>query len=208
MTDSTARLRELGDALYEATSADLERSASSARRRPRLLAGLGAAAVLIPAGAVAATALLSTDDVAKSLPAGTLALVGTNPTCEVVVDQVEYRCVLDKPPGPIGGGSATATELPSKRYSVQRVGPQERKDLKIGEGVEVIPGPSRDAAEAESWLGAAEPSVDATNHVNGGCRALDDAGMTWRCYIGEAAVEERIISRQFLGERVRGPGVG
>ena len=58
-------------------------------------------------------------------------------------------------------------------------------------------------------LALADPAAfgqDSTNHVNGGCRSLDRAGMTWQCYIGEAAVEEGIISQQFLGDR--GPGVG
>jgi hypothetical protein len=200
MTDVTPRLAELGEALYEATRADLERTAAPARKRRRWLAGLGAAAILIPASAVAGNALLSSDDVAQSLPAGTLALVGTNPACETVVDQVEYRCILDKPPGPVGGSPATAEDSQPARVVKRKNG---FRVLKIGEA----PNPSA-PAQPESWLGAAEPSVDATNHVNGGCRALDDAGMTWQCYIGEAAVEERIISRRFLGDRVRGPGVG
>ena len=223
MTDPTARLRDLGAALYEATRADLERSHSPARKRRRLLAGLGVAAVLVPAGAVAANALLSTDDVAKSLPAGTLALVGTNPTCETVIDQIEYHCVLDKPPGPIGGAPAP-TEDP-QRPDIVTEDSQRPHVVKKADGIRVlkdgtrvmkldgarvveIGGPPSAPAQPESWLGAAEPSVDSTNHVNGGCRALDDAGMTWQCYIGEAAVEERIISRRFLGERVRGPGIG
>ena len=149
--------------------------------------GLGAAAVLIPATAVAASGLLSSDDVAKSLPAGTLALVGTTPTCEVVVDQVEYRCVLDKPPSPEPPGTP-APIRPDDPYRVSPDSPEE-------------PDPN-------AWLGAAEPTVDSTNHVNGGCRSLDASGMTWQCYIGEAAVEEGIISRRSLGDHVRGPGVG
>jgi hypothetical protein len=193
MNDVTPRLSELGDALYAATKADLERSPSSARRRRRLLIGLGVAAVLIPASAVAAGQLLSTDDVAESLPAGTRALVGTTPTCEVVVDQVEYHCVLDRPPGPDRAG-------PAPHYRLIRRG--DRLYYRVGSGG------STERAEAGGWLGAAEPTVDSTNHVNGGCRALDAAGTAWQCYIGEAAVEEGIISRPFLGERVRGPGVG
>jgi hypothetical protein len=186
MNDVTSRLTELGEALYEATRADLKRSTAPARKRRRLM-GLGAAAVLIPATAVAASGLLSPDDVAKSLPAGTLALLGTTSTCEVVVDQVEYRCVLDEPPSPEPPGTP-APIRPDDPYRASSDSPEE-------------PDPN-------GWLGAAEPTVDSTNHVNGGCRSLDAAGMTWQCFIGEAAVEQGIISRQFLGERVRGPGVG
>jgi hypothetical protein len=192
MNDLTPRLAALGDALYQATRANLERSPSPARNRRRLLIGLGAAAALIPAAAIAASAMLSSDEVARSLPAGTLALVGTRPTCEVVVDQVEYHCALDRPPRAVAGPG----HVPAYRLFIGRDG---RRYLSIG------PWPS---AETEDWLGAAEPTVDSKHHVNGGCRALDADGMTWRCYIGEAAVKQGIISRQFLGARVRGPGVG
>ena len=43
--------------------------------------------------------------------------------------------------------------------------------------------------------------------VNGGCRSLTSDGREWG-YIGEAAVQQKIISADFLGEKVRGPGVG
>jgi hypothetical protein len=201
MNDVSSRLTELGDALYEATRADLQRSSSPVRKRRRFLLGLGAAAVAIPATAFAASGLLSSEDVAQSLPAGTLALVGTSPTCEPVIEQVEYRCVLDRPPGPDAENSGAGDQTPAYEAFYRKgdyliFGPD-----RAGEG-KPIPPPE------ENWLGAAQPTVDATNHVNGGCRGLDAAGMTWQCYVGEAAVEEKIISRQFLGERVRGPGIG
>ena len=44
--------------------------------------------------------------------------------------------------------------------------------------------------------------------MNGGCRSLNSAGTEWRCYIGQAAVDQEIIGQGFLGERVSGPGVG
>jgi hypothetical protein len=44
--------------------------------------------------------------------------------------------------------------------------------------------------------------------VNGGCRSLRADGREWQCYLGEAAVEQRIISRGFLGEYSPEPGVG
>ncbi len=42
----------------------------------------------------------------------------------------------------------------------------------------------------------------------GGCIGLDAAGMAWDCYIGQDAVDHEIISQDFLGEPVPGPGHG
>jgi hypothetical protein len=56
--------------------------------------------------------------------------------------------------------------------------------------------------------GTVEPSVDDSEHVNGGCRALDGAGRHWRCYVGQEAVRQKIIGAGFLGQRSEGPGVG
>jgi hypothetical protein len=116
----------------------------------------------VPGAAVAAIELISEDDVARSLPAGTLSLAGTEPDCTVVRQDVEYHCVLARPPAP----------------------------------------------EFDDWMGAAEPTVDASKHVNGGCRALDAEGTEWRCYIGEEAVRQQIIGPGFLGEYAPSPGVG
>ena len=49
---------------------------------------------------IATTALTGTDEVARSLPAGTLSLAGTSPTCTVVRQDVEYHCTLAKAPAP------------------------------------------------------------------------------------------------------------
>jgi hypothetical protein len=56
--------------------------------------------------------------------------------------------------------------------------------------------------------GTVEPTVDATKHVNGGCRSLTSDGRVWQCYIGRAAVDEKIIGPDFLGEYAPTPGVG
>ena len=61
---------------------------------------------------------------------------------------------------------------------------------------------------AGQWLGTVEPTVDASKHVNGGCRSLNAAGTHWRCYVGQAAVAEKIIGAGFLGQYAPGPGVG
>ncbi|MDX6663860.1 MAG: hypothetical protein QOG68_66 [Solirubrobacteraceae bacterium] len=152
-------LADLGDALERAAGRDLHRRRSFRRRRIAL--GV-AVAVLVPSGAVAATQLLSTDDVARSLPAGTLSLAGTAPACTVVKEGVEYRCTLKRPPAP----------------------------------------------EVSDWKGTVEPTVDASKHVNGGCRSLTSDGQTWECYLGQTAVDQKIIGAGLLGQPSAGPGVG
>ena len=64
------------------------------------------------------------------------------------------------------------------------------------------------APEVEDWTGTVEPTVDATKHVNGGCRSLRADGMEWRCYLGQEAVRQQIIGAGFLGEFSPAPGVG
>jgi len=157
--EQTETLDRLGDALEAAASRDL-----TTRRRPRrgVVAAAVAAVVLVPAVAIAGSKLISNGDVANSLPAGTLSLAGTDPTCTTVTDGVEYRCVLAKAPAP----------------------------------------------EVSDWNGTVEPTVDKTKHVNGGCRSLNSAGTTWECYLGQAAVDQRIIGAGFLGQFAPSPGVG
>jgi hypothetical protein len=58
------------------------------------------------------------------------------------------------------------------------------------------------------WSGTVEPTVDATKHVNGGCRAQNASGTEWECYIGQAAVQHGIIGQSFLGQYAPAPGVG
>ncbi len=165
MTDPSSDLRRLGDALEDAADADLRSQPAAPRRRrisTRVAAVAAVLAVVIPGVAIAASQLIGTEEVAESLPAGTLALAGTNPTCTVVVQDVEYLCTLERAPAP----------------------------------------------EVSDWKGTVEPTVDATKHVNGGCRALTSDGREWRCYIGQAAVEQQIIGPDFLGEYAPSPGVG
>jgi hypothetical protein len=90
-------LARLGEALERAADADLSR-----RRKPRrrIAAAAAVLAVLVPGAAIAAGHLFSSADVAASMPAGTLALAGTEPRCTVVRDGVEYHCVLSRPPAP------------------------------------------------------------------------------------------------------------
>jgi hypothetical protein len=162
-TSLSPRLAQLGDDLERACAADL--AAAGPRRlrvtRRMLLVAVIVAAVLAGAAALAADQL-GTGDVAQSLPAGTAALIGTDPTCTVVKEGLEYNCVLTKPPYP----------------------------------------------EISDWKGTVEATVDSTKHVNGGCRALTSDGLEWECYLGQAAVHQRIISRGFLGQYAPEPGHG
>jgi hypothetical protein len=63
-------------------------------------------------------------------------------------------------------------------------------------------------SEIDDLKGTVEPTVDATKHVNGGCRSLRSDGREWQCYIGQEAVRRQIIGQDFLGEYSAGPGVG
>lgn len=114
-TQTDDRLAELGDALQRAARADVRAAAAHVRRRRRrLVAAAIAAAVLVPGAAVAANELLSPDEVARSLPAGTRFLVGTDPTCTTVRANVEYDCTTARTPvGEIAPGQFKGTVEPS-----------------------------------------------------------------------------------------------
>jgi len=174
MTELDPQLQALGDRLERAATADLAATAPrTAVRRPRRISrrfaiAIAALAIAIPGAAFAADQLISTDEVAQSIPAGTFALIGTEPTCTVVQKDVEFHCVLKNAPA-----------------------------------IEVT-----DSQGNPKWKGTVEPSVDASSHVNGGCRGLTDDGREWQCYIGQAAVDQNIISQNFLGEYSSGPGRG
>ena len=155
----TGRLSSIGDELERAARSDLR---SRRVRRRRIIGGAAALAVLLPGGALAAT-LLSTEDVARSMPAGTKFLVGTTPECSVVRDGIEYTCTI-------------------------------KGDFK---------------SEIDGSLkGTVEPTVDASKHVNGGCRSETEDGREWTCYVGQEAVKQQIIGPDFLGEYAPSPGVG
>ena len=62
------------------------------------------------------------------------------------------------------------------------------------------------ARRSRDLKGTVEPTVDATKHVNGGCRSLTSDGREWQCYIGQAAVDQKIVGQGFLGEYAPSPG--
>jgi hypothetical protein len=57
-------------------------------------------------------------------------------------------------------------------------------------------------------MSTVEPTVDASKHVNGGCRSLARDGREWECYLGQKAVDERIIGPSLLGAYAPSPGAG
>ena len=98
----------LGDALEHGARVDLARTAATpAPRRMRsrrstraIVIGVAALLIAVPGIAIGAKTLIGTDSVARSMPAGTLALLGTDPTCTVVTEGVEYHCLLARVPAP------------------------------------------------------------------------------------------------------------
>jgi hypothetical protein len=110
-------LEELGHALRAAAAADLARThdAHRARKRRRLAGVLAAAVIGIPGVAVAANALISPDEVQRSLPNGTLVLLGTEPRCSTVREGIEFDCVLARAPreGDIEAGAWKGTVEPT-----------------------------------------------------------------------------------------------
>lgn len=100
MTELSPELRRLGTALEQSATDDLDARAAArrpVRRRRRLMLAV-AAAIVLPSAAFAADQLLTTDDVANSMPAGAKIFEGRTATCSVVTNNVEYHCVLDKAP--------------------------------------------------------------------------------------------------------------
>jgi hypothetical protein len=115
MTTTThKRLDDLGDALQAAATADLRRTERQHGRR-KVVAVLAAAAIVLPGAALAANALITNEDVARSIPNGTLVLMGTNPVCTTVRANVEFDCVLASAPheGDISAGAWKGTVEPT-----------------------------------------------------------------------------------------------
>lgn len=110
MTIDDPRLPLLGDALREAAAADLAHSkprpkAQASRGqsllpnaritgRARIATTLIAAALAIPAAALATGLLSPEKEVADSI-AGTITFAGTEPTCTTIREGLEYECLVD-----------------------------------------------------------------------------------------------------------------
>jgi hypothetical protein len=113
-TTARKRLDDLGDALQAAATADLGRTERRHGRR-KVAAVVAAAAIVVPGAALAATALVTNEDVAGSIPNGTLVLMGTNPVCTTVRANIEFDCVLSSAPkeGDLRAGAWKGTVEPT-----------------------------------------------------------------------------------------------
>jgi hypothetical protein len=140
MTDLNPQLERLGDALEGAVAAhaEPERPAPRLLRSRHLLIAVAVVAIAVPGVAYAAVQLTSSEDVAASMPAGTLALAGTEPSCTVVTEGVEYHCTLAKAPAP---------EVQDWKGTVE---PTVGKDKRVNGGCRSL---SSDGREWECYLG-------------------------------------------------------
>jgi hypothetical protein len=80
--------------------------------------------------------------------------------------------------------------------------------VKAGVEYHCVLGKPIPSPEVDDLKGTVEPTVDATKHVNGGCRSLTSDGREWQCYLGQAAVAQKISGAGYLGEYAPRPGVG
>lgn len=102
-------LRRLGDALEQAARRDLGRRR---RRTARRAAVAAVAAAAIGTGAAVGSGLLSEEQVARGMPAGSAIFGGTHPTCTLRPDGVTYACTLASlPTEEIIGDHTGAKEL-------------------------------------------------------------------------------------------------
>lgn len=179
MTSQTRkRLDDLGDALHAATAAEL---VAAQARRPRAIAGVAVAARHRPRRTLA-LALVAT---AIALPGAALAANAL-----------------------IADGDV-ADSIPASTWALVGTHP---RCTTIRANVEfdcvLASLPREGDVPAGAWKGTVEPTVDPSKHVNGGCRSLNADGTHWRCYLGEEAVRQHIVSAEFLGELSPGPARG
>ncbi len=152
MTINDPRLPLLGDALQEAAAADFaranetrgrQRRADDARSRrqarPKFRIGtrtaiaLVAAALAVPAAAIATGVLSSDQTVAHSIPTGNFAFAGTEPTCTTLQEGLEYECVLDRSPnGEVPPGSGRFVVKPGAWQGVVEPTADETKHVNGG----------------------------------------------------------------------------
>jgi hypothetical protein len=178
--DPTPDLARLGD--------DLERAAGDQlavrRRRTRALrtaGGLAAVALMLTATAAMA-GLFTPKQVAASLPASAVIFGNTHPACALDADGSTFHCTLDTAPQ---SDTTGLTPVPGKGATDKPAGPDVVAD----------------------YTGWKEP-IGIDGVVAGGCLGRSADGLSWDCYIGQDAVDQLIISRDFLGEPMLGPGRG
>ncbi len=179
MTSQTVPdLDHLGDQLERAAARNL---AADRRRRRLRGVGLGVIALtVIATGGAVATGMFAPRQVAAGMPAGSAIFGDRHPSCVLAADGVTYNCTLDAVPLPEGTGVAPASLKP---------------------GTSAVP------ALAPDYLGWKE-LIGVDGVVAGGCVGRDHAGLSWDCYVGQAAVAHGILTTDVLGQPMTVPGRG
>jgi hypothetical protein len=179
--DPTTDLARLGDDLERATGAQL----ATRRRRTRTLRAAGGLAVvaLLLTATAAMAGLFTPKQVAASLPASAVIFVNSHPACVLDADGSTFHCTLDTAPQSDATG---LTPVPGKDGTTDKPA-----------GSDVV----------ADYTGSAEP-IGIDGVIAGGCRGRSADGLSWDCYIGQDAVDQLIISQDFLGEPMLGPGRG
>jgi hypothetical protein len=182
MTDLDTKLDRLGDALLASARADLaarERPAVASRRRPHRRGRVRLAA--------AALALV------VAVPATAFATGAFSSDQEVAhgVSSLEWQMAGTEP--------TCAALRPGVEYDCTLSAPPQEEPLpKPSEIVGNVHG------RAGEWRGYVIGTVDKTDHVNGGCRAEDPDGLRWRCYLGQASIDAKILMPSALGQYLPG----
>jgi hypothetical protein len=167
--------------LGDAISAATESDLRRTTRRPvRRVALALAVLVVLGTGTVAAAGLLSPRQVAAGMPAGAAIFDQTDPACTLDADGRVFHCVLTTAPV-----SDQVVPVPAS-------------------STKPVPAAQPDATDYSGW----KEVLAVDGHVAGGCIGQDVAGMHWDCYLGQDAVTMQIVSGDFLGQPVSGPGRG
>lgn len=186
--DSRATLATLGEDLHRAFVADLAAApAAAGARRPGDLADAAAAGALAPPRWRRKAAVIPAALALTGLGIGAAAAAGLFTPDQVASGMT--RSLL------FGDVTATCTTTDDTEYDRRLPSPPP--------GEPSVPAPAGKSAGATtvSYAGAVyEFIVD--DHVAGGCRGQDAAGLRWVCYAGQQAVDEGIIGADFLGEYV------
>lgn len=176
MTDVSAQLDQLGDALQRAWREDhLKRRRRLFLRRPRRLVVVLAlvATATVGGAAIAAGVLKSPADEQRGIIAGHQLFADSEPTCDSI-SPASFRCTLERPPT----GMTFYRDDP--------------------EGSTVYRG-KRYTPALDMFLGVTTQTVDSTRHVDGACVSISANGRVWNCFVGKEAVEQGLISPELLG---------
>ncbi|HEY5331932.1 MAG TPA: hypothetical protein VIJ21_00180 [Solirubrobacterales bacterium] len=170
MIDGDARLEDIRGALLAAAGADLA-GAEELRQQPRPR----------PRGSTRVRLAIALVVAALAVSAGALAIRA------------------------LGADHAAAHGLPGGSMAMVGAEPScvtLRRNVEYDCLLSESPGevPHAVAAAAGDWRGYVVETVDAGDHVNGGCRAENVAGTRWHCFLGEAAVHHNLIAPQSLGD--------